>query len=159
MTGCLIEAGLWLLGSDARDLRFDAAIRVDGGMVAQIGAIEAVAYGNDDLPRYGARDAFAVPIIIGGAEGRLSPGSPANLALFKAGCVPKRADLIAALHGEASGVCDLFVGGRPLRADHAWVAGEESARAALQASLALAANAREEAIWTAAREAIAAWER
>jgi len=149
---------------DLYALRFDAGVRIDGGMVAQVGAMEAVAYGNDDLPRYGARDAFACPIFapdapatlaerFGGLPGRLTPGSPAHLALFHRDRAPSRADLIAALRGEASGLSDLFVAGCALIVNGAAVPGADQARAALAASLERPQSTQEEALWAAARRA------
>lgn len=66
---CIIEAGTILTGVDAHgrmELRHDAAMRIDNGMIAQIGTIEAVAYGNDHLPRHGGKGFVAMPGLVNG---------------------------------------------------------------------------------------------
>jgi cytosine/adenosine deaminase-related metal-dependent hydrolase len=66
---CIIEAGTILTGVDAKgvmELRHDAAMRVDNGMIAQIGTIEAVAYSNDHLPRHGGKRFVAMPGLVNG---------------------------------------------------------------------------------------------
>lgn len=102
MNACLIEAGIWLLGFDEKGrelLRYDAALRVDEGMVVQIGAFEAVSYGFEHLPRLGLRGGLGLPLFVSaptredryaGTPGRLTPGSPANLAIFARGMAPSR---------------------------------------------------------------------
>lgn len=63
-TDCIIEAGTVLIGvapDGTMALRHDAAIRVHGGRIAQIGPIAAVGFGNDHLPRYGSRRLVAMP--------------------------------------------------------------------------------------------------
>jgi len=123
MSAGLIEAGVWLLGLDGEghaQLRFDAALRIDGGMVAQIGCWEAVSYGVEHLPRLGLRGGLALPLFVssapptladrfGGESGRLTPGSPAHLAVFAPGIVPSREAL---LRGEPGAVG--FVAGKQL---------------------------------------------
>ena len=145
MSGCLIEAGVWLLGLDEAGgamLRFDAALRVDGGMVAQIGAWEAVSYGVEHLPRFGWRGGLGLPLFVsfapatwadrfGGVGGRLTPGSPAHLVIFAPGVVPRREAL---LRGEPSATA--LVSGIP--------------QTALGASLARSPGAEEAALWAAA---------
>jgi hypothetical protein len=81
--GCLIEAGVLWIGGRA-PLRYDAAFRVDKGMIAQIGAMEAVAYGNDHLPRYGSSAMLALPAFVRAPQraASLEPGSQADLALI-----------------------------------------------------------------------------
>ena len=81
-------------------------------MVAQIGAFAGVAYGVDHLPRYGGARGFAMPIFaapapgslaarFGGVAGRLTPGSPAHVALFSADGPPlSRSDAQLFLDGE-----------------------------------------------------------
>lgn len=64
---CIIEAGTVLsgVGSDgAMRMRHDVGIRVHRGMIAQIAPIEAVAYGNDHLPRFGSREMIAMPGLV-----------------------------------------------------------------------------------------------
>lgn len=66
---CIIEAGTILTGVDAAgrmELRHNAAMRIDNGMIAQIGTIEAVAYGNDHLPRHGGKGLVAMPGLVNG---------------------------------------------------------------------------------------------
>jgi cytosine/adenosine deaminase-related metal-dependent hydrolase len=66
---CIIEAGTILTGVDGNggmELRADAAMRIDNGMIAQIGTIEAVAYGNDHLPRHGGKRFVAMPGLVNG---------------------------------------------------------------------------------------------
>lgn len=61
---CIIEAGTVLTGctGDGRmGMRHDVGIRVEKGMIAQIGPMEAVGYGNDHLPRFGSRRMIAMP--------------------------------------------------------------------------------------------------
>lgn len=128
MASCLISAGRWLLGLDAANepqWRYEAAIRVDQGMVAQIGTFEAVAYGNDQLARFGSQHTIALPIFapasersltgrLGGAGGRLTPGSAAHIALFPtAGPKLTRRALRAAAFGEdaGSGIVQVFLDG------------------------------------------------
>ena len=122
MAGALISAKLWLLGLDpqGRPLwRHDATIRVDDGMVAQIGAWPAASYGVD-LPHYGDATGFALPLFappsglaarFGGAGGRLTPGSAAHVAVFT-GRPPRRAALREAVSGRAEGV-RILLDGRP----------------------------------------------
>ncbi len=66
MKDCIIEAGTILCGrgEDGAELRFDACIRVQDGMIAQIGPMSAVAYGMDHLPRYGGADKIAIPGLV-----------------------------------------------------------------------------------------------
>ncbi len=118
MAGCLISAKLWLLGLDAQGRpmwRHDATIRVDDGMVAQIGAFEAVAYGVD-LPHYGDARGVALPFFappsglaarFGGMAGRLTPGSPAHVALFPADGPPPSREALS------SAGAQVFLDGRP----------------------------------------------
>jgi len=164
MVSCLISARLWLVGLDATgepQWRYGATIRVDQGMVAQIGAFEAVAYGNDQLSRYGAPDALALPIFapadatslsvrLGGAPGRLTPGSAAHVALFsRGGPPPSRHTLRAAVFGEgAPGAApEVFVGGaRVFDAD-----ADPATLAALRAALDRPETPEEAALWAAAR--------
>jgi cytosine/adenosine deaminase-related metal-dependent hydrolase len=64
---CIIEAGTVLCGlapDGTMAMRHDVGIRVDGGMIAQIGSMPAVAYGNDHLPRFGSRDMIAMPGLV-----------------------------------------------------------------------------------------------
>ena len=64
---CIIEAGTVLtgLGSDGiMQMRHDVGIRVEKGMIAQIGSLEAVGYGNDHLARHGSRDMIAMPGLV-----------------------------------------------------------------------------------------------
>jgi cytosine/adenosine deaminase-related metal-dependent hydrolase len=64
---CIIEAGTVMtgLGPDgAMRLRHDVGIRVEQGMIAQIGPLEAVGYGNDQLPRHGSRAMIAMPGLV-----------------------------------------------------------------------------------------------
>lgn len=64
---CIIEAGTVLTGlaTDGRmQMRHDVAIRVQNGMIAQIGPMEAVGYGNDHLPRYGSPGMIAMPGLV-----------------------------------------------------------------------------------------------
>ncbi|MGX5777123.1 amidohydrolase family protein [Methylorubrum zatmanii] len=68
-TDCIIEAGTILsgLGPDGTmGLRHDAAVRVEKGMIAQIGPLEAVSYGYGDLPRFGSREMIALPGLVNG---------------------------------------------------------------------------------------------
>ncbi|MBB96432.1 MAG: cytosine deaminase [Rhodobacteraceae bacterium] len=67
MTDCIIEAGTVLCGrnpSGGADLRHDVGIRVQGGMIAQIGPMAAVGYGNDHLPRFGGPGMIAIPGLV-----------------------------------------------------------------------------------------------
>jgi hypothetical protein len=163
MTGCLISAGRWLLGLDsagAPQWRYDATIRVDQGMVAQVGAFEAVAYGNDDLPRYGDAGSLALPIFappgthslasrFGGAGGRLTPGSPAHVALFRAGgAPPSRRELRAAAFAEThdGAILQVFIDGR-LVIDGGGIVADASA---LRAALDREESPEEAALWAAA---------
>ena len=168
MASCLISARLWLVGLDAAGApqwRYDATMRVDQGMIAQIGAFEAVAYGNDQLPRYGAPDALALPIFaplgaaslsarLGGATGRLTPGSPAHVALFaNGGPPPSRGALRAAAFGDAGGAAILqaFVDGALVIQAGALVADADLAPlAALRAALDQPESPEEAALWAAA---------
>lgn len=64
---CIIEAGTVIAGVDddgAVRLRHDVGIRVHQGMIAQIGPMPAVAYGNDHLPRFGGRGMIAMPGLV-----------------------------------------------------------------------------------------------
>ncbi len=64
---CIIEAGTVLtgLGSDGiMQMRHDVGIRVEKGMIAQIGSLEAVGYGNDHLRVHGSRDMIAMPGLV-----------------------------------------------------------------------------------------------
>jgi 5-methylthioadenosine/S-adenosylhomocysteine deaminase len=66
-SSCIIEAGTVLVGTmpdGSMGLRHDVGIRVHEGLIAQIGPMEAVAIGNDHLPRYGSRDAVAMPGLV-----------------------------------------------------------------------------------------------
>ncbi|SON53923.1 8-oxoguanine deaminase [Hartmannibacter diazotrophicus] len=66
---CIVEAGTLLVGvgpDGAMERRYDVGIRVHEGLIAQVGAIEAVAYGNDHLPRYGSRGMIAMPGLVNG---------------------------------------------------------------------------------------------
>ena len=104
MSACLIAARAILVGVDSEggiDLRYDAALRIDGGRVVQIGTWEAVSYGGDHLPRYGGPDFVALPRNCADAElalaiangvvsssaargATLRPGASADLVLFDA---------------------------------------------------------------------------
>lgn len=67
MTDCIIEAGTVLCGRNpggGADLRHDVGIRVQDGMIAQIGPLSAVGYGNDHLPRYGGPGMIAIPGLV-----------------------------------------------------------------------------------------------
>lgn len=66
MKDCIIEAGTIVCGRSGTEteLRYDACIRVQGGMIAQIGPMSAVAYGMDHLPRYGGSDMIAIPGLV-----------------------------------------------------------------------------------------------
>ncbi|PYE32230.1 MULTISPECIES: amidohydrolase family protein [unclassified Rhizobium] len=67
VSDCIIEAGTVLTGLDAdggMQMRHDVGIRVDRGVIAQIGPLEAVGYGQDHLPRYGSRDMIAMPGLV-----------------------------------------------------------------------------------------------
>ncbi|MDQ0456844.1 amidohydrolase family protein [Rhizobium paknamense] len=64
---CIIEAGTVMTGlaADGRmQLRHDVGIRVEKGMIAQIGPLEAVGYGNDHLPRHGSAAMIAMPGLV-----------------------------------------------------------------------------------------------
>ncbi|QYA03647.1 amidohydrolase family protein [Rhizobium sp. B21/90] len=64
---CIIEAGTVLSGlmpDGSMSMRHDVGIRVDRGMIAQIGAMEAVTYGNDHLPRFGSAEMIAMPGLV-----------------------------------------------------------------------------------------------
>ena len=66
---CIVEAGTVLVGAgpDGRmQTRHDVGIRVQQGKIVQVGAMPAVAYGNDHLPRYGSRDMIAMPGLVNG---------------------------------------------------------------------------------------------
>ena len=66
---CIIEAGTVLCGigpDGVMTLRHDVGIRVHNGIIAQIGPLPAVGYGNDRLPRYGSRNAVAMPGLVNG---------------------------------------------------------------------------------------------
>jgi len=110
MSAALISARTILVGVDengALDLRHDAHLRIDNGKVVQIGAWEAVAYGNDSLPRYGGPDLIALPAACAESDfarglasevvtstalrsdASLRPGSPADLVLFDAQGEPR----------------------------------------------------------------------
>jgi cytosine/adenosine deaminase-related metal-dependent hydrolase len=68
MTGdCIIEAGIVLCGrlpDGTMSMRRDVGIRVDDGMIAQIGPLAAVAYGNEHLARFGSPDMIAMPGLV-----------------------------------------------------------------------------------------------
>ncbi|WP_027686755.1 amidohydrolase family protein [Rhizobium leguminosarum] len=64
---CIIEAGTVLCGvlpDGTMSMRHDVGIRVAGGMIAQIGPLAAVAYGNDHLARFGSPDMIAMPGLV-----------------------------------------------------------------------------------------------
>ncbi len=64
---CIIEAGTVLCGRSpdgSMSMRHDVGIRVAGGMIAQIGPLAAVGYGNDHLPRFGSADMIAMPGLV-----------------------------------------------------------------------------------------------
>lgn len=64
---CIIEAGTVLVGAEpdgTMALRHDVGIRVHEGQIAQIGPMDAVAFGNDHLPRFGSRDMIAMPGLV-----------------------------------------------------------------------------------------------
>jgi cytosine/adenosine deaminase-related metal-dependent hydrolase len=64
---CIIEAGTVLTGigpNGVMGMRHDVGIRVEKGMIAQIGPMEAVAYGNDHLQRFGSRGMIAMPGLV-----------------------------------------------------------------------------------------------
>lgn len=66
-TDCIIEAGTVLCGLDANGqmhLRHDVGIRVENGMIAQIGPLAAVGYGRDSLPRFGSPEMIAMPGLV-----------------------------------------------------------------------------------------------
>lgn len=61
---CIVEAGTVLCGlapDGTMRMRHDVGIRVEKGMIAQIGPMQAVAYGNDHLPRFGSQAMVAMP--------------------------------------------------------------------------------------------------
>ena len=63
----IIEAGTVLCGLSAdgtMSMRHDVGIRVAGGMIAQIGPLAAVGYGNDHLARFGSPDMIAMPGLV-----------------------------------------------------------------------------------------------
>lgn len=67
MTDCIIEAGTVICGSTTdgtAELRHDVGIRVQDGMIAQIGPLSAVGYGLDHLPRFGGEDMIAMPGLV-----------------------------------------------------------------------------------------------
>lgn len=64
---CIIEAGTVLCGvmpDGSMSMRHDVGIRVASGMIAQIGPLAAVGYGNDHLPRFGSPDMIAMPGLV-----------------------------------------------------------------------------------------------
>jgi cytosine/adenosine deaminase-related metal-dependent hydrolase len=64
---CIIEAGTVLCGLSAdgtMSMRHDVGIRVAAGMIAQIGPLAAVGYGNDHLARFGSPDMVAMPGLV-----------------------------------------------------------------------------------------------
>lgn len=66
-TDCIIEAGTVLCGLNANGqmhLRHDVGIRVENGMIAQIGPLAAVGYGRDSLPRFGSPEMIAMPGLV-----------------------------------------------------------------------------------------------
>lgn len=66
---CIIEAGTVLCGAASDGtmaLRHDVGIRIHNGVIAQIGPMPAVGYGNDHLPRYGSPKAVAMPGLVNG---------------------------------------------------------------------------------------------
>ena len=67
MSDCIIEAGAVLCGladGGGAALRHDVGIRVQNGMIAQIGPLPAVGYGNDHLPRHGGAGMIAIPGLV-----------------------------------------------------------------------------------------------
>ncbi|MGV1828287.1 amidohydrolase family protein [Agrobacterium vitis] len=65
LTGLEAGTGLTGLGTDGKmTMRHDVGIRVEKGMIAQIGPMEAISYGNDHLPRFGSRRMIAMPGLV-----------------------------------------------------------------------------------------------
>ncbi len=66
---CIIEAGIIFCGMNKNgtpSIRHDAAMRIQNGKIAHIGAVEAVVSGNAHLPRHGGPDFVAMPGLVNG---------------------------------------------------------------------------------------------
>lgn len=64
---CIVEAGVAFVGTSPTghpDIRYDVAIRVHEGMIAQIGPLKGMMGGNAHLPRYGGPDMIAMPGLV-----------------------------------------------------------------------------------------------
>jgi hypothetical protein len=64
---CIVEAGTVLCGvgpDGEMQVRHDVGIRVHEGLIAQIGPMNTVGFGNDHLPRYGSCGMIAMPGLV-----------------------------------------------------------------------------------------------
>ncbi len=116
---CIVEAGTILvgLGDDGEpSLRYGAAARIDGGVIAHVGAIEAVVCANEHLPRHGGPELVILPLYLIEAGG-LKSGMRADLALIDRRATERpqpslRAAISEAARGRHLGLRKVFVSGK-----------------------------------------------